>query len=62
MSNLWKKKRCLEIEAETKVYGGGYKIYTTQVAKVQNTMETVMTDDKFIMAGREHKEDGTFIK
>ncbi len=61
IEQLMEEKEMSRDMAETKVYGGGYKIYTTQVAKVQNTMEAVMTDDKFIMAGREHKEDGTLL-
>ena len=61
IEQLMEEKEMSRDMAETKVYGGGYKIYTTQVAKVQNTMEAVMTDDKFIMPGREHKEDGSLL-
>lgn len=61
VEQLMEEKEMTREMAETKVYGGGYKIYTTQVASVQNTMEAVMTDDKFIMSGREYKEDGTLL-
>lgn len=47
--------------AETKVYGGGYKIYTTQVTTIQNTMQEEMSKDKYIMTGKKKNADGTLI-
>ncbi len=37
--------------AETVVYGGGYKIYTTQVTNVQNILETEMSETKYVEKG-----------
>ncbi len=45
--------------AEAKVYGGGYKIYTTQVSSIQNTMQDEMIKDKYIMPGKVKNKDGT---
>lgn len=45
--------------AETKVYGGGYKIYTTQVTSIQNTMQEEMAKDKYIIPGNEKNLDGS---
>lgn len=43
--------------AESKIYGGGYKIYTTQVTSIQNTMQDEMAKDKYIMPGKEKNAD-----
>lgn len=45
--------------AETKVYGGGYKIYTTQVTSIQNTMQEEMAKDKYVVAGKKTNADGS---
>lgn len=45
--------------AETKVYGGGYKIYTTQVTSIQNTMQEEMAKDKYVISGKAKNDDGT---
>ena len=47
--------------AETKVYGGGYKIYTTQVTSIQNTMQEEMSKDKYIISGRKKNADGSLV-
>ncbi len=47
--------------AETKIYGGGYKIYTTQVSSIQNTMQEEMAKDKYIMPGKDKNADGTLV-
>ena len=44
--------------AETKVYGGGYKIYTTQVTSIQNTMQEEMAKDKYIITGNKTNSEG----
>ena len=45
----------------TKIYGGGYKIYTTQDSSIQSSMEEVYKDDTYIVAGREKDSDGKLI-
>lgn len=39
--------------ATTKIYGGGYKIYTTQDSSIQSTMENVYTDDTYILKSKQ---------
>jgi penicillin-binding protein 1A len=46
--------------AETVVYGGGYKIYTTQVTSIQKTMEEEMAKNKYIIPGNK-KIDGVLL-
>lgn len=45
--------------AETVVYGGGYKIYTTQNSGIQKAMEDEMAKDLYKIPGEEKNNDGT---
>ncbi len=48
--------------AETRVYGGGYKIYTTEVPSIQSTLEEEMKKDKYIKNGKKKDNDGNVQK
>ena len=48
--------------AESKLYGSGYKIYTTQVTSIQNTMQEEMSKDKYIMPGKVKLADNVTLK
>jgi len=61
VKQMMEEKEMTREMAETKVYGGGYKIYTTQVPSIQSTMEEVMKNDKYIIPGNEKKADGTLV-
>lgn len=43
--------------AKLAVYGGGYKIYTTQDSAVQQKLEAEMAKDKYIKYSKEHKDE-----
>lgn len=45
----------------TKVYGGGYKIYTTQDSTIQSTLEGVYKDDTYIVSGKDKDSDGNLL-
>ncbi len=51
VNQLMDEKGMTKEMAETKVYGGGYKIYTSQVTSIQNTMEQEMAKDKYVITG-----------
>lgn len=61
VEQLMEEKDMTREMAETKVYGGGYKIYTTEVSSIQATMEEVMSDDKYIIPGNEKNADGSLV-
>ena len=61
VEQLMEEKDMTREMAETKVYGGGYKIYTTEVSSIQSTMEEVMADDKYIIPGNEKNADGSLV-
>ena len=48
VEQMMKEKEMSRSMAETKVYGGGYKIYTTEVPAVQKTMEAEVANQKYI--------------
>lgn len=45
----------------TKIYGGGYKIYTTQDSNIQSNMEDIYKDDTYIVKGRSKDDNGNLI-
>ena len=45
--------------AEARLYGGGYKIYTTQNTTIQNRVNEEYLKTKYIVKGRKKNEDGT---
>lgn len=59
VEQLMEEKGMSKEMAETKVYGGGYKIYTTQVTSIQNTMEEEVAKDKYLISGVEKNADGS---
>lgn len=48
VEQMMQEKEMSRSMAETKVYGGGYKIYTTEVPAVQKTMEAEVANPKYI--------------
>ncbi|MBP3502213.1 MAG: penicillin-binding protein [Clostridia bacterium] len=49
IDDLVEQKGFSEEYAKSRVYGGGYKIYTTEVAAVQTNLEEVYKSDKYIL-------------
>lgn len=49
VNDLVEQKGFSEEYAKSRVYGGGYKIYTTEVASVQSNLEEVYRSDKYIL-------------
>ena len=45
--------------AKNRVYGGGYKIYTTQDSAVQSVMEEEFKKDKYIVKSKKSKDEDT---
>ncbi len=60
IEQLMEEKGMTREMAETKVYGGGYKIYTTQDSSLQKIAEKEMKQKKYIKSGRA-KEKGKKI-
>ncbi len=58
VKQLMEEKGMTRQMAETRVYGGGYKIYTTQNPSIQSTMEEEMAKEKYIKPGTLKKSDG----
>ena len=57
VNQMMEEKGMTRDMAETKVYGGGYKIYTTQVTSIQNTLEAEVAKDTYIIPGRVKVKD-----
>lgn len=47
--------------ATTKIYGGGYKIYTTQDDSIQTIVEDLYRDNDYIYKGRQKDSEGNLI-
>lgn len=47
--------------AETKIYGGGYKIYTTQDSNIQSIMDEVYHDEDYIVYGSEQHAQSAMV-
>ena len=47
--------------AKLYLYSGGFKIYTTQDTKVQNTLQEEFEKDKYMISGRDKNPDGTLV-
>lgn len=47
--------------ATTKIYGGGYRIYTTQDNSIQTIMENLYKDNDYIYSGRQKDKEGNLI-
>ena len=47
--------------AETKIYGGGYKIYTTQDSNIQAIMNDVYHDEDYIVYGSEQHAQSAMV-
>ena len=56
IDDLVQEKGFSEEYARNRVYGGGYKIYTTQSSSVQASLEGTYKSDKFILTSTEAKE------
>lgn len=54
-------KRCYNKYAETKIYGGGYKIYTTQDSNIQAIMNDVYHDEDYIVYGSEQHAQSAMV-
>ena len=48
-------------EAQTRIENNGYIIYTTQITSIQETMQAEFAKDKYIVYGKEKKEDGNLL-
>ena len=44
--------------AKSRLYGGGYQLYTTQVSSIQNRMEEEYKKDKYILKGKTKANEG----
>ena len=47
--------------AKTSVYGGGYRIYTTQDSNIQSILENLYRDNDYIFSGREKDSNGELL-
>lgn len=47
--------------AETKIYGGGYKIYTTQDSDIQAIMDEIYHDDYYIVSGKNQHAQSAMV-
>lgn len=61
LDQLVEEKGMTEAMAETYLYSGGLKIYTTEDSAVQATLEGVITQDKYYTEGKSKKKDGTVL-
>lgn len=57
VNQLMEEKGMTRDMAETKVYGGGYKIYTTQSPSIQTTLENEVKNEKYVIPGRVYVKD-----
>ena len=64
ISDLVEKKGLSEEYAKSRVYGGGYKIYTTESLDIQNKIESVYKSDEFVLkssAAKDHSQSAMVI-
>lgn len=62
LDQIMKDKNMSQSMAETYLYSGGLKIYTTQDTAIQGTLEEVIKQDKYCTNVTTKKNDGTKLK
>ncbi len=62
LEQLIEEKNMSQSMAETYLYSGGLKIYTTQDTAIQGTLEEVIKQDKYYTTTTTKKKDGTKLK
>lgn len=62
LDKLMEEKNMSQSMAETYLYSGGLKIYTTQDTAVQSTLEEVIKQDKYCTVGKSKDKEGKTIK
>ena len=55
------EKGVTEDFAKTRIYGGGFKIYTTQDSDIQSIMEDVYTDDNYIISSKGEQAQSAMV-
>lgn len=62
LEQIMEQKNMSQSMAETYLYSGGLKIYTTQDTAIQGTLEEVIKQDKYYTTITTKKKDGTKLK
>lgn len=62
LEQIMEEKNWNQSLAETYLYSGGLKIYTTQDTAVQASLEEVLKQDKYCTVGKSKKKDGTKLE
>ena len=62
LEQIMEERNMSQSMAETYLYSGGLKIYTTQDTAIQGTLEEVIKENKYWTEGKTKKKDGTTLK
>lgn len=61
IKQLMEEKELTQEAAELEIKNNGYTIYSTQVSSIQKSMQEEFAKDRYIVKGKEKKEDGTLL-